>query len=204
MQKNSRDNISSSKHRILLKFDYELHLWWRTKVYQVRTSKSAPDWVTYWEKLGCKRPPGALTPHLYTVYQWNSSKHRNLLKFKYKLHLWWRTKGVSSTSKFAPEWATFGVKSGCKKTPRTLSHYLNTGCCWILITSFISGGERRCIKYIKICARMGELCGESRVQKSSRDIIYLSKHRILLKFDYKLNLWWRTKVYQVHQNLERK
>ena len=112
------------------------------------------------------------------------------IKLVAKLH--WN---ISSTSKSTPDWVTYGVKLGCKRAPGTLSPYFNTGFCWNLNTSVISGGERRCIKHIKICAPMGASWGGIRVWKISRDIISLSKHRILLKFEYKLDLWWRTEVY---------
>ena len=53
----------------------------------------------------------------------------------------------------------------------------------------------------QICAGLGGLWGEIGVQNSSRDIISLSTHRMLLNFEYKLRLWWRTKVNYAHQNL---
>ena len=81
-------------------------------------------------------------------------------------------------------WGEIGVQIALG----TISPYLNTGFCWNLNTNFIFGGERRCIKHIKICARRGDLRGEIWVQKSSVDIISLSKHRMLLKFEYKLHL----------------
>ena len=67
----------------------------------------------------------------------------------------------------------------------------------------ISGAKRRCIRHIKICARLGDLWGEIGVQKSIQDIISWSIHRIMMTFDHALHLWCRTKLYWMHQNLPR-
>ena len=70
------------------------------------TSKSAPDWVSYKVKLGCKRAPGALSPYLYTVFQWNWPQASSRMS----------NSGVLSPSKFATQLGAIvhGVKLGCK------------------------------------------------------------------------------------------
>ena len=113
------------------------------------------------------------------------------MKFGQKLHL-----GCRMT--------VFQVHQNLPRTGKiargTLSSHLNTGFCWKLITIFISGGERRCIKHINICARLGDFWGAIEVRKSTGRIIYLFILRILLKFDNKLQLRRRTNVYKAHQN----
>ena len=109
--------------------------------------------------------------------------------------------GVSSTSKSAHDWVTYGIKLGCERAFWALCIYLYTWFYWSLTTSFISGGERRCIEHIYICARMSDLWSEIGMQTSIQDIISWSIHRILMTFDHTLHLWYRTKLYWIHRNL---
>ena len=89
--------------------------------------------------------------------------------------------GISSTSKSAHD---FGGKSGCKIALRTLSPYLYTGFYWNMI-SFISGGERRCIKPIKICPDWVTYG----VELGCKRALYAKEHYLRIYAQYFYEIW---------------
>ena len=105
---------------------------------------------------------------------------------------------VFISSKIAPDWVIMGWKFGVNEYPGL---YLYSWFWWHLVTRFISGAQRMCFNPINIYARFGDLWSEMSVQKSTRNIISLSIHKILMTFCLTLHLWYRTKLHKVHQNL---
>ena len=63
------------------------------------------------------------------------------------------------------------------------------------------GAKWMCIKPIRFCARLGVLWCDIWVQKSIRAITSFSIHRILMTFGHTLHLWYRMKLYWIHQNM---
>ena len=130
------------------------------------------------------------------VIGWEANQSSLLNCFQLTLTLVWWAIGIEwcpSVSEWMSEWVSEWVspETNCVNSPNLDMRRL----WWNLVKSFFSGAVWRSIKYIKICAGLGNLQGEIRVQKSSRHIISLSKHRILLKFEHKPHLWWRTKIF---------
>ena len=80
----------------------------------------------------------------------SSSLHKIVMKFGQKVHLRCRMKVYQVHQNLRPIGWVMGWNSDVT-APGTLSPHLYTELYLNLITSFISGEKRRCIKHIKIC-----------------------------------------------------
>ena len=115
----------------------------------LNTSKSAPEWVTYGVKLGCKRAFRTLSPDPYIGFWWHLVTHLisgTEPSFVEYIEICLRL-GVS--------WGENGMQ---KSTRSFISLSIHTIFQWNLVTCFISDIERRSIKPIKICGPIGCYC----------------------------------------------